>query len=250
MQISAARYLGILALCTLSLPVAAQTCAQADAKLAQNYQAMKEYGNYGSNRNPAKRQSAAREFETTLKNYLRQPDSERCSFRAAKEAGLEDSGTVGAIRVFSWDGQDSGTLHNERRLVRIKDAQNRIHFSSGEYGSIEQIMTDTLNGRRVYLLVGSNRSNSSTIQRYAEWYEVRGSRLVPLKLFNLGEPAAAVAYEYNFTSGNEPGDRGYFHYDAATHTLDHPAVNNGTLQQQQRVSYRFNGQKFVRVESK
>lgn len=69
-----------------------------------------------------------------------------------------------------------------------------------------------------------------------------------MKLFDFGAPSAAVAYEYHFTSGNEPGGRGYFHYDAATHTLDHPAVKDGTLQEQQRVSYRFNGRKFVQVE--
>ena len=236
----------LIASCAAALPVFSQTCAQADAKLAQSYRAMKRYGNYSSMPNPAKRKHAARTFEFVLKNYLRRADSERCPFHAAKEEGLGDTGTVGAMRAFSWDAQNSGTLHHELTLIRFKDAHGRVRFHREEYGSVDQVLTDTLKGRRVYLLIGSLRTSSARIVRSAAWYGIRGSRLVPVELFALDKPSHVVNYEYTFTVGADVGRRGYFHYDPATRTFDHPVVKDDVIQPQ-RMFYRFDGRKFVRT---
>lgn len=240
------RLFALITSCAAALPVFAQTCAQADAKLAQSYRAMKQYGNYSSTPNPAKRKRAARTFETVLKNYLRRADSERCPFHAAKEEGLGDTGMVGAMRAFSWDAQNSGTLHHELTLIRFKDAHGRVRFHREEYGSVDQVLTDTLKGRRVYLLIGSLRTSSARIVRSAAWYGIRGSRLVPVELFALDKPSYFVNYEHYFRVDADVVRRGYFHYDPATRTFDHPVVKNDVIQPQ-RMFYRFDGRKFVRT---
>ena len=240
------RLFALIASCAAALPAFSQTCAQADAKLAQSYRAMKRYGNYSRTPNPAKRKHAAHTFESVLKNYLRRADSERCPFHAAKEEGLGDTGTVGAMRAFSWDAQNSGTLHHELTLIRFKDAHGRVRFHREEYGSVDQVLTDTLKGRHVYLLIGSLQTSSARIVRSAAWYEIRGSRLVPVELFALDKPSYFVNYEHNFTVGADVGRRGYFHYDPATRTFDHPVVKDDVIQPQ-RMFYRFDGRKFVRT---
>lgn len=241
------RLFALIASCAAALPAFSQTCAQADAKLVQSYRAMKRYGNYSGTPNPAKRKHAARTFESVLKNYLRRADSERCPFHAAKEEGLGDTGTVGTMRAFSWDAQNSGTWHNELTLIRFKDAHGRVRFHREEFDTTEQILTDRLNGRRVYLLIGSNQVTSARVVRFARWYEIRGSRLVPLKLFALDKPSYSVSYEHNFfTVDADVVRRGYFHYDPATRTFDHPVVKNDVIQPQ-RMFYRFDGRKFVRT---
>ena len=240
------RLFALIASCAAALPAFSQTCAQADAKLAQSYRAMKRYGNYSRTPNPAKRKHAARTFESVLKNYLRRADSERCPFHAAKEEGLGDTGTVGTMRAFSWDAQNSGTLHNELTLIRFKDAHGRVRFHREESGTTEQILTDRLNGHRVYLLIGSNQVDSVRIVRFAAWYEIRGSRLVPVELFALDKPSYFVNYEHYFRVDADVVRRGYFHYDPATRTFDHPVVK-GDVIQPQRMFYRFDGRKFVRT---
>ena len=141
------RKLLILATVAIAAPIYAQTCAQADAALAQAYTQMKEGGSHAGSANENQRDTAETRFHQTLSAYLQQSDSWACRFPRTTRAGIIiHTAPNGRLRSFSWDAQSGGTLREYHNLLQYRTLSGRSATQKGE-GILTGIYSDTLGQR-------------------------------------------------------------------------------------------------------
>ena len=125
----------ILTATTIAAPIYAQTCAQADAALAQAYTQMKEGGShsYAGSANENQRDTAETRFHQTLSAYLQQSNSWACRFPRTTRAGIIiHTAPNGHLRSFSWDAQSGGTLREYHNLLQYRTPSGRSATQKGE----------------------------------------------------------------------------------------------------------------------
>ena len=155
----------ILTATTIASPVYAQTCAQADAALAQAYTQMKEGGShsYAGSANENQRDTAETRFHQTLSTYLQQSDSWACRFPRTTRAGIIiHTAPNGRLRSFSWDAQSGGTLREYHNLLQYRTPSGRRATQKGE-GILTGIYSDTLGQHGTAYFVTSIGKYSNTL---------------------------------------------------------------------------------------
>jgi len=248
----------ILTATTIASPVYAQTCAQADAALAQAYTQMKEGGShsYAGSANENQRDTAETRFHQTLSAYLQQSNSWACRFPRTTRAGIIiHTAPNGHLRSFSWDAQSGGTLREYHNLLQYRTPSGRSATQKGE-GILTGIYSDTLGQHGTAYFVTSIGKYSNTLygQSLSVW-QISNDGLRPLNIIRTSKATNTLSYEY---SASHSGRNEDFAYDARSKTIsfplvpkadaNHPDAAYGAAQvSNRRIRYRFNGEQFVRL---
>lgn len=236
-------------------------CQQADATLAKHRMDMYDSGSYSGVFDESKLAAATAALRSSLKQQLQRAQSWQCGYPTAQQNGLHIIQSPDKkVRIFAWDAETGGRMHDFSSMVQLKDARGktRLHdWDNDRRGSClpYRIRQDTLPPYGTVYLVQWECVYSTTLRaQMAIWYGISGSRLTPRNLFYYQHAAHSfITYYYASFTAKNMGKRGFFEYGNKTHTLDFPVA----LQQQNedgmriialtknRLHYRFNGKYFV-----
>jgi hypothetical protein len=242
-----------------------QTNAQIEKELVAAIKDVQKYGNYGGGYDDEKLSKAQDVFEEKLLKYTKNASTLQYKFAALSELMYVAASEDGKFRIYSWDLEDGGTMHDFTSVYQYQDADGKVYSKADEVpeddtsaGSFAtDIYTlDTKNGK-VYIacstFIGSTKINSQS----ADLFKIEGGKLnanVNLIKTKSGL-TSTLGFGYDFFSVVDRKERPVklITFDKKTKTLSIPVVVEDKEFPDGRVtnrfiSYRFDGNYFVKVD--
>ncbi|MBS1797536.1 MAG: hypothetical protein JSS81_27175 [Acidobacteria bacterium] len=246
-------------------PAFAQTGAQIEKELVAAIKEVRKYSDYGSNYDGDKLSAANRDFEEKLVKYTKKASTLAYKFPVLAKSIFIATSDDGRLRVYSWDLEGGGTMHEFGRVYQFRGADGKV-YSRGEEPSEEEdgagsFVTDVYSvaAKKGTAYVVCSTFIGSTQDHYqsATGFRIDGDKLVDkVELFRTKEGLTdALSFEYNFFSVVDRRERPVrlILYDKKTKSLRIPVVVNDKKFPNGRVTnrfitYRFDGEYFVKVK--
>lgn len=242
----------------------AETNAQIEKELVAAAKEISKHSAYGGAYDDAKLIAANNAFEALLLKHTKTAATLSYNFPELKKSVFIATSEDKKFRVYSWDTETGGTMHEYARLYQYAGADGKI-YSRGEptadvdggAGSFvyDVFGLDTKRGK-VYIVCSNFIASTNDHYQAANLFKISGDKLEEkLKLIKTREGITdSLSFEYNFFSVVDRKERPIrlIKYDAKTKTLRIPIVINDTEFPNGRVTnrfinYRFDGSYFVKA---
>jgi hypothetical protein len=253
----------VLFVLIFSLSAFAQSNAQIEKELVAAVKELGEYGNYGGAYDEEKLSKAQEAFEEKLLKYTKTASTLQYKFAALDEEIHIATSDDGKFRIYSWDLQDGGTMHDYARLYQYQGADGKIYSKTdeqteeGDYGSyVTDIYTLDTKGGKVYIVCSTFIGSTKDRFQSADLYKIDGGSLDDeVKLIKTKSGLTnTLNFGYDFFSVVDRAERPVklISFDKKTKTLKIPVVIEDEEFPSGRVtkkfiSYRFDGTYFVKV---
>lgn len=253
----------LLLLLLTAVPVAAQTPAAIEKELLGYLKAMADAGSYSGNYEEEKLNQASVTLKQKLKRHATRAEVLHYSFPKLKEEMFIATSKDGKFRVYSWDLQSGGTMHEYDWIIQFSGSSGKTIAwadESGEFAGGGGFYTDVFQVQspqaQIYLLVSTSRASSSLNGQTIRAARVRGDRLeLNPKVFRSPDGmAASIGFDYDFFTVVDRPERPVrlFTFNEAKNEFRFPVVIEDETTPQGRVTnkfitYRFNGSHFVKV---
>ena len=253
----------VLVLLLLAISVAAQTPAAIEKELLGYLTTMAESGSYSGNYDEEKLNPASDALKRELMRYAARPDVLKYAFPKLKEEMFIATSKDGLFRVYSWDLQTGGTMHDYDRVIQfVGESGKTIAWSDGDgeyeggggfYTDVFQV--DAAKGP-IYLLVSTSRASSSLNGQTIHAVTINGDdlNLKPNVFRTAGGLTNTIGFAYDFFTVVDRPERPVrlFTFNEARREFKFPVVIEDEKTPQGRVTdkfitYRFNGTHFVKV---
>lgn len=258
-----------LFLITFSFSAFGQTNAQIEKELIAAVKDIQKYGNYGDGYDEEKLSKAQDDFEAKLLKYTKTAATLAYKFGALGESVFVATSDDGRFRIYSWDLEDGGTMHDYARVYQYQGADGKVYSMSepaaaaggdeegGAGAFVSDIFTlDAAKDNKVYIVCSTFIGSTNDHYQSANLYRINGDALDnKVKLIKTKSGLTnALGFEYNFFSVVDHKERPIklITFDKKTKTLKIPVViedkefPNGRVTNR-FISYRFDGTNFVRV---
>lgn len=222
-----------------------------------------KYGNYGGEFDGDKLDKNNTALKNALIKYGKRADI--LAYKFAKLDNKMDIATSrdGRLRIYSWDLEDGGTMHDFDNVFQYKGKSGKIYtwsrtnVAEGDYGSFytQIFQTDTSEGP-IYLgnstFIGSTSLGGQTISAF----RVNGEKLdTNARVIKTRSGVTnSISFSYDFFTVVDHPERPVrlFFYDDAKKSFRFPIVIEDSKTPQGRVTnryitYRFDGKYFVKV---
>jgi hypothetical protein len=255
-------FIATLLLLISVIPALAQGNAQIERELVAAIKEIQKYSTYAGNYDEDKLSKAQKNFEQKLLKYTKNPATLQYKFSALDELMYIATSEDGRFRIYSWDLQDGGTMHNFARVYQYQGADGKIYSKgydldeepSGSFAT--DIFTLDTTGGKIYIVCSTFIASSQDHGQSADLYKIEGDKLNDnVKLIRTKSGLTnTLNFGYNFFSVVDRPERPVrlIRFDKKTKTLRIPVVIEDQEFQNGRVTnrfinYRFNGTHFVRV---
>lgn len=250
-----------------SLAAFAQTNAQIEKELIVAVKEIAKYGTYGEGYDQEKLSKAQDVFEAKLLKYTKTGATLRYAFGALKDEVFIATSDDGRFRIYSWDLQDGGTMHDYARVYQYVGADGKVYSKTddvseadaeGDFGSfVTDIFTLDAGSRgAVYIVCSTFIGSTQDHYQSADLYRISGNALDDkVKMIRTRSGLTnTLNFGYNFFSVVDRNERPVrlISFDKKTKTLRIPVViedkefPNGRVTNR-FISYRFDGKYFVKV---
>jgi hypothetical protein len=252
-----------LLLLVFSLPAFAQSNEQIERELVGHLRNIEKWSSYGSESDGDKLSDENEMFREKLLKYTKSAATLRYKFGALDEYMQLATSADEKFRIYSWDTQDGGTMHNYSKVFQFQGADGKVYsqpddLNEGDPGSFAyDIFTLDAKGGKVYLVCTTAILSTSDNNQTVRLYKIAGSSLKSdVKLIKTKSGLTdSIGFSYNFFSVVDREDRPVrlILFDSKTKTLKIPVViedkefPNGRVTNK-FISYRFDGTYFVRVK--
>jgi hypothetical protein len=169
----------------------------------------------------------------------------------------------GRFRIYSWDTEDGGTMHNFSRVYQYQAADGKVYSKTdegkeeGDPGSfVYDIYTVEAGKGAVYIVCSTFIGSTQDHSQSADLYKIEGNKLNnQVRLIKTRSGLTdTLNFGYNFFSVVDRGERPIrlISFDKKTKTLKIPVViedkefRNGRVTNR-FINYRFDGTYFVKV---
>ncbi|MEO6590161.1 MAG: hypothetical protein ABIP06_12745 [Pyrinomonadaceae bacterium] len=245
--------------------VFAQSNAQLEKELVSAIKEVQKYSNYGENSDDEKLSKANDTFEAKLLKYTKAASTLQCKFSELGEILIIATSDDGKFRIYSWDMEDGGTMHDYRSVYQYVGADSKIYSQtdkklSAEDGGVGSFVYDIFavpnKGGNIYIACSTFIGSTSDHYQSAGLYKITGKKLNGnVKLIKTKSGLTdSIGFEYNFFSVVDREERPIklIKYNAKTKTLKIPVVikkdeNDFGTVTDKFINYRFNGTYFVKV---
>jgi hypothetical protein len=170
----------------------------------------------------------------------------------------------GRFRIYSWDLEDGGTMHNFARVYQYQGASGKVYSKTdapveeedGAGGFVTDIFTLDTKGGKVYIVCSTFIGSTQDHGQSADLYKIEGNKLNDkVKLIKTKSGlTSSLSFAYSFFSVVDRPGRPVklISFDKKTNTLKIPVVIEDEEFRSGRVtnkfiSYRFDGTYFVKV---
>jgi hypothetical protein len=246
------------------LPALAQTPQKIEQELVKQIKEVEKYSTYGSNYDDEKLSQANDVFEKNLLKYTKMAATLSYRFPAFNKLIQIATSDDGRFRIYSWDMQTGGTMHDYARVYQYAGADGRVYSKTDEPNDEEggagsfvyAIYQVGASNGKVYVVCSTFIGSTQDHYGSANLYKIEGSELIDkIKLFKtVSGLTDSIGFEYNFFSVADRPDRPLklVLFDKKTNILKIPVVINDKEFPNGRVTkrfinYKFNGTNFVKV---
>lgn len=253
----------VLLLLLITLPISAQTPTAIETELLGYLKTMAENGSYSGEYDDAKLGPATEAFKKKLMRYATRVDVLKYEFPKLEEEIFIATSKDRKFRVYSWDLQTGGTMHDYDRVIQfvgksgkpVAWTDNDGEYEGGGAFYTDVFQVDTAAGP-LYLLVSTSRASSSLNGQTIRAARVVGDDLeLDPKVFRTSSGlASSIGFAYDFFTVVDRPERPLrlFTFDEARKEFKFPVVIEDEETPQGRVTnkfiaYRFNGTHFVKV---
>ncbi len=242
-----------------------QTNAQIEKELISSLKELEKYSTYGAGYNEEKLTETNDAFEKKLLKYTKTGATLAYRFGALGRLMHIATSDDGKFRVYSWDMENGGTMHDYARVYQYQGADGKVYSrgeseTEDEEGGSGSFVTDvfTLAAKTGTVYIICSTSIGSTMDHYqsADLYRINGAAIEDkVKLIKTRSGlTSTLGFEYNFFSVADRKERPVrlISFDKTTNTLKIPVVVEdkefplGKVTDR-KISYRFDGTYFVKV---
>ena len=244
--------------------VSAQTPQRMEQELIKNLKELEKYSSYGSNYDEEKNSQANEVFETNLLKYTKLASTLSYNFPLLNKLMLNATSEDGNFRIYSWDTETGGTMHDYARVYQFRGADGKVYSRTddntgeeGDMGSfVYAIYTVNSKAGKIYIVCSNFIGSTQDHYQSADLYRIEGYALKDkVKLIKTASGLTdTLNFEYNFFSVVNRKERPIklILFDKKTNILKIPVVVNDKEFPNGRVtnkfiSYKFNGTNFVKV---
>jgi hypothetical protein len=250
-------------LLAFAIPAFAQTNAQIEKELVAAITELQKYSTYGGGYDEDKLSKAQDTFEEKLLKYTKTASTLSYKFAALDEEINIATSDDGKFRIYSWDLQDGGTMHDYARVYQYLGADGKVYSKTdsrdeeGGGGSfVTDIFTLDTKGGKVYIVCSTFIGSTKLRFQSADLYKIDGKALDDK--VNLIKTKSGLTntlnFEYDFFSMVDRTERPIklISFDKKTKTLKIPVVIEDKEFPDGRVTkkfitYKFNGKYFVKI---
>ena len=254
----------VLLLLLTTLPIAAQTPAAIEKELLGYLKTMAESGTYRGEYDDAKLGPATEALKQKLMRYATRADVLKYDFPKLKEEMFIATSKDGRFRVYSWDLQSGGTMHEHDLVIQyVGKSGKTLAWSApedAEYAEFGGFFTDVFQVATpkgvIYLPVSTTIASSSLNGQSIIAVRIVGDDL-DLKanvIKTASGPTNSISFAYDFFTVVDRPERPVrlFAFNEARTEFTFPVVIEDEKTPQGRVTnkfitYRFNGTHFVKV---
>ncbi len=255
----------VLCFCVFGVSAFGQSSTQIEKDLIASLKEMQKYSAYGSGYDDEKLSKANDEFEAKLLKYTKIPATLDYKFAQLNELMMNATSDDGKFRIYTWDSEAGGTMHEYNRVYQFQGADGKIYSQkekdSEEDGGAGSFVTDifsvdTRNGK-IYIVCSTFIGSTNDHYQSANLYKINGDALEDkVKLIKTKSGLTdTLNFEYNFFSVVDRKERPVrlILFDKKTNTLKIPVILNDKEFPNGRVtnkfiSYRFDGDYFVNIK--
>jgi hypothetical protein len=250
-------------LLVFSFSLFAQTPQKIEQELIKNLKELEKYSSYGGNYDEEKNSKANEVFETNLLKYTKLASTLAYNFPFLNKLMMNATSEDGNFRIYSWDTETGGTMHDYARVYQFRGADGKIYSKTdgkaeeGDMGSfVYAIYTVNSKSGKIYIVCSNFIGSSQDHYQSADLYKIEGNALKgKVKLIKTASGLTdTLNFGYNFFSVVDRKERPIklIVLDKKTNTLKIPVVienekfPNGEVTNR-FINYRFNGTNFVKV---
>jgi hypothetical protein len=254
-----------LILIFVSITALGQSISQIENELVNAIKEIQKYSTYGTNYDEDKLYKANDVFEKKLVGYTKNVSTLNYKFVELNKLMLNATSEDGKFRIYSWDSETGGTMHDYSRVYQYQAADGKAYSQTEEEATVEDggagsfvydIFTlDTGNGK-IYIVCSTFIASTNDHYQSANLYKIEGDTLKDkVKLIKTSSGMTdSIGFEYNFFSVERRKGRPIklISFDKKTKTLKIPVViedkefPNGRVTNR-FISYKFNGNYFVKT---
>ncbi len=250
---------------TLSICAVGQSNAIIEQELVKNITEIQKYSSYGANYDEEKLYKANDDFEKNLLRYTKIASTLSYVFPELSKVMLKVTSDDGKFRIYSWDSETGGTMHDYWRVYQYLGRDGRVYSriddnggeDRGPGGFVYDIFTVDTKGGRIYIVCSTFIGSTQDHSQSAHLYKIAGNDLKDkVKLIKTRSGITdSLSFEYNFFSVVDRAERPVklISFDKKTKTLKIPVVINDKEFPNGRVTmkfirYRLDGNYFVKVK--
>lgn len=260
----------ILVICcflVLSITVFPQTPQTIEQELVAAIKELQTYSTYGSNYDEDKLAKANENFLKKMLEQTKVPSTLSHKFNVLKEHLHIATSEDGKFRLYSWDTEDGGTMHEFTRVYQYQGADGKVYSKTdeetedeGEGGGgsfVTDVFTVDASDGKFYIVCSTFIGSTNDHYQSADLYKIEGANLFDkVKLIKTKSGLTnTLGFEYNFFSVFQRKERPIrlISYDKKTKTLKIPVViedkefPNGRVTNK-FISYTFDGTYFVKAD--
>lgn len=250
-------------LIVFALSAFGQTNAKIEQELVDGIKNIQKYSAYGSDYDEEKLTKANEVFAEKVLRYAKVPSTLGYKFSALNEYMFNATSEDGKFRIYSWDTEDGGTMHNFSRVYQYQAADGKVYSKTdesageGDAGSfVYDIFTLDTTAGKVYIVCSTFIGSTNENFQSADLYKIEGGDLNnKVKLIKTKSGLTnTLNFEYNFFSVVDREERPVklILFDKKAKTLKIPVViqdkefPNGRVTNR-FITYQFNGTYFVKI---
>ena len=240
----------------------AQTPQEMEQTLLTNLKEIQKYSSYGDNSDYKKLFKANRIFETNLLKYTKTDSTLKYDFKALNDLMLINTSEDGNFRVYSWDSESGGTMHDYYSVYQFRGTNGNIYSKTdknaendGSAGSfVNNIFQVFYKNEPIYIICSTFIGSTSNHYQSADLVKINRQDFESVKLIKTSRGLTdTLSFEYNFFSVVDRKERPIrlIKFDKKTQILSIPVVIEDKEFQYGRVTnrfinYKFNGKYFVK----
>lgn len=238
-----------------------QTPAAIEASLISYLDNTAKYGSYGGAYDGDKLATNGKLIKDTVVKMGTRADILRYPFQKLKEHMDVVTSKDGRFRVYSWDLEDGGTMHDYDHVIQYIGKSGKVFLweapesdgGGGFYTDVFQVETATT---PIYLAVSTSRGSTRLNAQTIEAMTIDGDKLVDkANVIKTGSGLTnSVGFGYDFFTVVDRPERPVklVTWNAATKSFRFPVVIEDNKNPDGRVTnkfitYKFNGKYFVKV---
>ncbi|MFL6373850.1 MAG: hypothetical protein ACJ73D_04200 [Pyrinomonadaceae bacterium] len=236
-----------------------QTPAAIETTLSTALDNSAKYGSYGGASDADKLAKNIALIEETMKKNATRSDILHYSFPKLKDKMYIATSRDGRFRIYSWDLEDGGSMHNFENLFQYMGRSGKVNMSmpgpddGGGFYYTDIFQTDGPSGP-IYIVASTSIGSHITATQAIETYTIDGDKLDDKAKFIKTTKGLtnSITFAYDPFSVMSYQPERLVLWNAATKSFRFPVVIEDEKDQNGRVTkkyitYKFNGKYFVKV---
>jgi len=240
-----------------------QTPRAVEDRLLGHLSALEKSSNYGGTADYEELDKINIKLKADLVRLGRSASTLAYRFPRLKGKMFISTSTDGRFRVYSWDEETGGTMHDFESVFQFKDASGKVQtwtrpsIDDDSGGFFHDVFQVTTKSGPAYLAVSTGIASSSLAVQSISAFQVKGNSLnSSVKIIRTAKGLTdSISFAYDFFSVVDHPERPIklFKFDEGKRSFSFPVVIEDENTPQGRVTnklitYRFNGSYFVKAD--